>query len=169
MLASRFTRMPPLFVPRTLARALAGAAAAAAAAAAAPGAARADGAGAAAAPYAPRKKFRVGVLGATGAVGQRFVQALDAHPWFELVSLGASERSVGKPYGTAAHWLVSPSPPPRVAAQTVVACEPKAMPTVDFVFSALVSGGARGAAAAGPLRRRRLHVPQLSSARPPPP
>ena len=90
-------------------------------------------------PWTPARKFRVGVLGATGAVGQRFLQHLDNHPWFEVVAVGASERSVGKPYSVAANWLLSDSPPSKFAHQKVVACEPAAMPGVDFVFSALVS------------------------------
>ncbi|RLE37968.1 aspartate-semialdehyde dehydrogenase, partial [Candidatus Acetothermia bacterium] len=44
-------------------------------------------------------KIPVGILGATGAVGQRFVQILADHPWFEIASLAASERSAGRPYG----------------------------------------------------------------------
>ena len=44
------------------------------------------------------KKLRVGVLGATGMVGQRFVTLLEGHPWFEVVLLAASERSAGKTY-----------------------------------------------------------------------
>jgi len=53
---------------------------------------------------APAKKIPVGVLGATGAVGQRMVSLLAAHPWFELVELAASERSAGKSYAQAATW-----------------------------------------------------------------
>ncbi|HMK15518.1 MAG TPA: aspartate-semialdehyde dehydrogenase, partial [Methanomicrobiales archaeon] len=48
--------------------------------------------------------IRVGVLGATGAVGQRFVQLLANHPWFDLVTLAASERSAGKKYGDVVNW-----------------------------------------------------------------
>jgi hypothetical protein len=99
-------------------------------------------------PPAARRKYRVGVLGATGAVGQRFVEALDAHPWFELTALGASERSVGKPYADAAHWLLTSDAPARVRAARVVACEPAAMPDVDFVFSALDTAQVRGGGAA---------------------
>lgn len=55
-------------------------------------------------------KLPVAILGATGAVGQRLVAALANHPWFELAELVASERSAGKPYGEAAHWLL-PEPP----------------------------------------------------------
>jgi len=46
-----------------------------------------------------KKKIPVGVLAATGSVGQRFIQLLDNHPWFEVVALSASERSQGRKYG----------------------------------------------------------------------
>ncbi|MDQ3249379.1 MAG: aspartate-semialdehyde dehydrogenase, partial [Chloroflexota bacterium] len=49
-------------------------------------------------------KIKVGILGATGAVGQRFVQMLQAHPWFDLTTLCASERSAGKRYADACKW-----------------------------------------------------------------
>ena len=49
-------------------------------------------------------RLRAGVLGATGAVGQRFVHLLADHPWFDLVALAASERSTGKSYAEAASW-----------------------------------------------------------------
>lgn len=52
------------------------------------------------------QKYRVGILGATGAVGQRFVQLLANHPWFELTALAASERSAGKTYGQAVKWVL---------------------------------------------------------------
>ena len=52
-------------------------------------------------------KISVGVLGATGAVGQRFVEQLQNHPWFELTSLAASERSAGKLYRDAVRWRLS--------------------------------------------------------------
>ena len=47
------------------------------------------------------KKLRVGILGATGMVGQRFISLLDNHPWFELVTVAASQRSAGKTYEEA--------------------------------------------------------------------
>jgi aspartate-semialdehyde dehydrogenase len=48
--------------------------------------------------------INVGVLGATGAVGQRFVELLADHPWFNLSTLAASERSAGQPYGKIVNW-----------------------------------------------------------------
>jgi aspartate-semialdehyde dehydrogenase len=61
--------------------------------------------------FQPKQKIKVGVLGATGAVGQRFVQLLEGHPWFEVTTLGASERNAGKTYGEAAQWRLSADVP----------------------------------------------------------
>ena len=58
------------------------------------------------------ERRKVGILGATGTVGQRFIQLLSAHPWFEITWLAASERSAGKRYADAARWkLDTPLPP----------------------------------------------------------
>ena len=65
------------------------------------------------------QKIPVGLLGATGTVGQRFIEQLADHPWFELSAVAASERSAGKPYGEAAHWRLPSGLPDRVAAMTV--------------------------------------------------
>jgi aspartate-semialdehyde dehydrogenase len=67
----------------------------------------------------PAAKIKVAVLGATGAVGQRFIQLLENHPWFEVAEVAASERSAGRPYAEAARWLLPGQPPARVAALTV--------------------------------------------------
>jgi aspartate-semialdehyde dehydrogenase len=64
-------------------------------------------------------KIKVGVLGATGSVGQRFVQLLEGHPWFEFSALFASERSVGKKYQEVAKWFL-PSEMPEEAAEMVI-------------------------------------------------
>lgn len=89
--------------------------------------------------YAPPRKFRVGVLGATGAVGQRFLEHLEGHPWFEVTRVGASDRSVGKRYADAANWMVTPNVPGYVKDMKVVACAPADFGgDVDLVFSALV-------------------------------
>ncbi len=83
------------------------------------------------------QKFRAGVLGATGIVGQRLVQLLADHPWFELTEAAASERSSGKKYSEAVKWHLN-EPIPDVAANLVV----KGLETTldcDFVFSALDS------------------------------
>ena len=85
------------------------------------------------------QKRRVGILGATGAVGQKFIKHLEHHPWFEVAALGASERSAGKSYAEAAHWIENTPMPGSVAGMTVYACEVKGFPEVDFVFSGLDS------------------------------
>jgi aspartate-semialdehyde dehydrogenase len=86
-------------------------------------------------------KVRVGVLGATGAVGQRFVQLLQGHPWFEISALGASDRSEGKPYAEAARWILDSEIPANVRDMVLVASNAEAMSRVaqppQFVFSAL--------------------------------
>ncbi|HUV02768.1 MAG TPA: aspartate-semialdehyde dehydrogenase [Desulfobacteria bacterium] len=65
------------------------------------------------------RKRKVGILGATGSVGQRFIQLLDGHPWFELGALFASERSAGKQYREVAKWFL-PSDMPEEAADMEV-------------------------------------------------
>ncbi|MBP2145230.1 aspartate-semialdehyde dehydrogenase [Methanofollis sp. W23] len=79
----------------------------------------------------------VGVLGATGAVGQRFVQLLADHPWFDLRVLTASERSAGKKYREAVNWRLD-VPFPEEAGETVVSpTTVEAVKGCDLVFSAL--------------------------------
>ncbi|HEY8133996.1 MAG TPA: aspartate-semialdehyde dehydrogenase [Thermoanaerobaculia bacterium] len=68
---------------------------------------------------APTKRIPVAVLGATGSVGQRFVQLLNGHPWFKLHEVVASERSAGKPYGEAADWRLDSLLPNDAAALPV--------------------------------------------------
>ncbi|MCD6520188.1 MAG: aspartate-semialdehyde dehydrogenase [Anaerolineae bacterium] len=87
------------------------------------------------------KPIRVGILGATGAVGQRFIQLLVGNPWFEITALAASERSVGKPYGRACRWLLSADCPPSVREMIVQPTEPGL--DCEIVFSALPSSAAR--------------------------
>jgi len=84
-------------------------------------------------------KIKVGILGATGNVGQRFIQMLENHPIFELAALGASERSAGKTYKDACYWYQTEPIPEDVAKSTVVSTNPndKAYDDVDIVFSAL--------------------------------
>lgn len=83
-------------------------------------------------------RWPVAVLGATGAVGQAFIRLLDAHPWFDLVEVAASERSAGKSYRDAAKWLEG-TMPSGVASLTVKNCTPAEI-TAPIVFSALDSG-----------------------------
>jgi len=80
-------------------------------------------------------RFRVGILGATGAVGQKFVELLADHPWFEISVLAASDRSAGKPYREAANWIGSRPIPPQVAEKEVVPISTEL--DCDFVFSGL--------------------------------
>jgi aspartate-semialdehyde dehydrogenase len=81
------------------------------------------------------RSFDVGVLGATGVVGQQFVARLARHPWFRPAWLTASERSEGKPYGAIAPWRLATPIPEALAATTVEPCTPGRGPRV--VFSAL--------------------------------
>lgn len=85
-------------------------------------------------------RIPVAVLGATGAVGQTFVRLLERHPWFELIEVAASERSVGRCYGEAVHWLEGAIP--RAAAKlSVLPCTPGAV-SAPIVFSALDAAAA---------------------------
>jgi aspartate-semialdehyde dehydrogenase len=86
------------------------------------------------------RKVKVGVLGATGAVGQRFVQMLQGHPWFEITALFASERSAGKRYGDACRWNLRGDMPAAVRDVIIQECEPG--PDCQIVFSALPSESA---------------------------
>jgi aspartate-semialdehyde dehydrogenase len=88
------------------------------------------------------KKLRVGILGATGMVGQRFITLLADHPWFEVVALAASPRSAGKPYSEAvgARWSMSAPIPATIRDLPVQAVEadlPAIAGAVDLVFCAL--------------------------------
>lgn len=88
------------------------------------------------------KKYKVGVIGATGMVGQRFITLVSAHPWFELTALAASARSAGMPYRKAVEgrWKLD-VPMPQEAQDIIVldaeADREKIAAQVDFVFSAV--------------------------------
>lgn len=84
------------------------------------------------------KKIEVGILGATGTVGQRFVQLLENHPWFQATWLAASDRSAGKPYREATSWQLEGAPPADVAERAVEECVPGKGPRL--VFSSMASG-----------------------------
>ncbi len=116
------------------------------------------------------EKIRVGLLGATGAVGQRFIQLLDGHPLFELAEVAASDRSAGKPLGEACIWRLPGGPPRDVAELTVSTCD--APFRSRLLFSGLDSSvageveeavAARGHAVVSNARNHRLdpHVPLL--------
>ena len=83
--------------------------------------------------------MKVGILGATGAVGQKFIRLLRDHPWFKIEALGASERSAGKKYKDAANWIEDVNLPSSIAKMIVANCKPEEFGNVDFVFSGLDS------------------------------
>jgi aspartate-semialdehyde dehydrogenase len=104
-------------------------------------------------------RLRAGILGATGAVGQTFVELLADHPLFEIAALAASERSAGKPYAEAANWIGSDEMPEAVAGMVVQECTPDF--DCDLVFSGLdasVAGDIEAAFA-------RAGIPVISNAR----
>src|SRR6266581_1993544 len=84
-----------------------------------------------------KSKIPVGILGATGIVGQRFIQMLERHPWFEAVWLAASDRSEGREYAAAARWRLKTAIPPSVAKMRVSPATPEGAPKV--IFAALDS------------------------------
>ncbi|MEM2937202.1 MAG: aspartate-semialdehyde dehydrogenase [Candidatus Bathyarchaeia archaeon] len=83
------------------------------------------------------KMLKAAVLGATGMVGQIFINLLNKHPWFEVSVVAASERSSGLKYSKAANWKLPTPIPENVANLEVVDVTPKAVNDVDLVFSAL--------------------------------
>lgn len=87
------------------------------------------------------EKLKVGILGATGMVGQRFVSLLDGHPWFQVTTLAASARSAGKTYEEAAgsRWKMSTPMPEAVKKMPImnVSDIQQVADSVDFVFSAV--------------------------------
>jgi len=85
-----------------------------------------------------KNKIPVAVLGATGAVGQRFIQLLDNHPWFDVVAVTGSSRSVGHKYGEVCRWLLPTVIPKNVYDLKVNPSTPEALQT-PLVFSALPS------------------------------
>ena len=87
-------------------------------------------------------KYKVAVLGATGMVGQKFIQLLENHPWFKVTALAASERRVGKIYSEEVDWIVSSDIPKNVVDMEMVALSPKDI-DADIAFSALPSDVAR--------------------------
>jgi aspartate-semialdehyde dehydrogenase len=77
-------------------------------------------------------KIPVGILGATGIVGQRFIQMLEHHPWFEVAWLAASDRSEGREYADAARWRLKTAIPSQVAKMRVSPAKPEGAPTIIF-------------------------------------
>ena len=87
-------------------------------------------------------KIPVGILGATGSVGQKFIELLTNHPWFEITALAASDRSAGKKYKDAARWFQTSQLDDGIANMEVQACEPGL--DCRIVFSGLDSSVAGG-------------------------
>lgn len=88
------------------------------------------------------KKIKVGILGATGSVGQKFVELLLNHPWFEISVLAASERSAGKQYKEATNWIMSTILPEQIGKMVVTNCTPDKLLTEagekpELLFSGL--------------------------------
>src|SRR5271168_4041003 len=93
-----------------------------------------------------QNKHSIGILGATGMVGQRFIQLLEDHPWFQITWLAASDRSSGKKYEDAAKWRLDTPCPERIAKMTISPAEPHSLsgesaPTI--IFAALDTDIAR--------------------------
>jgi aspartate-semialdehyde dehydrogenase len=88
-----------------------------------------------------RERIDVGVLGATGMVGQQFIRLLANHPWFRPAWLAASERSEGRSYRDAASWRLPEDPPAEIADLMVEACVPGRGPRL--IFSALDANAAK--------------------------
>ncbi|MFZ3266106.1 MAG: aspartate-semialdehyde dehydrogenase [Terriglobales bacterium] len=86
-------------------------------------------------------KLPIGILGATGIVGQRFIQMLEHHPWFEVAWLAASDRSEGRTYADAARWRLKTAIPGRVANMTIAPAKPESAPKI--IFAALDASIAR--------------------------
>lgn len=87
------------------------------------------------------QKLNVAVLGATGAVGQRFIQLLENHPWFQVAEVIGSERTAGRPYGEAARWVLDGAPPASVADKTVLGLDDTF--SSPLIFSALPTDAAK--------------------------
>ena len=107
----------------------------------------------------PERRLQVAILGATGAVGQRFVALLENHPWFEIASVAASERSAGRTYREACRWRLPYEAPDRVTSMVIADMSPHS--GIDLAFSAL------SASVAGDVELdwARAGVPVFSNAR----
>ena len=104
-------------------------------------------------------RLRAGILGATGAVGQKFIELLADHPWFEVAELVASSRSAGKRYRDAVNWIGSSSIPAVIADREVTSLESEL--ECDFVFSGLKADVAQQAEP----RLAEAGLPVISNAR----
>ena len=84
------------------------------------------------------EKLKVGILGATGMVGQRFIQLLDEHPYFEISELAASERSAGKTYEEAVRgrWKLETEIPEKIKKMMVKECRPGVFGIIELTTKA---------------------------------
>src|SRR6186713_254888 len=82
-----------------------------------------------------KKKLRAGIFAATGTVGQRMIQLLANHPWFEISVVAASDNSAGKTYAEATRWVLETPIPESIARMTVQTCNPGL--ECDFALSGL--------------------------------
>jgi aspartate-semialdehyde dehydrogenase len=89
----------------------------------------------------PNRKIPIAILGATGAVGQRMIQLLAGHPWFEIAALTGSDRTVGRPYGELVRWVLDDAPPADIASMVVQPSEQVA--DVALALSALPTDAAK--------------------------
>ena len=79
-----------------------------------------------------KSKLPIGILGATGMVGQRYIQLLENHPWFEVAWIAASDRSSGKTYAEAAKWRLDAALPERIAKMRLSPATPEGAPKIIF-------------------------------------
>jgi aspartate-semialdehyde dehydrogenase len=90
-----------------------------------------------------KEKIPVAVLAATGSVGQRFIQLLDNHPWFQVVAVTGSDRSISQPYAKVCRWILADPIPESVRELVVLPTEPSSIKNIPLVFSALPADIAR--------------------------
>ena len=91
-----------------------------------------------------RQPIPVAVLGATGTVGQRFIQLLDNHPWFKVVAFSGSDRSIGMKYADACHWVLPERMPLWASEMVILPTQPDVV-AAPLVFSALPTSIAQDA------------------------
>ena len=90
-----------------------------------------------------KEKIPVAVLAATGSVGQRFIQLLDNHPWFQVVAVTGSDRSIGQPYAKVCRWILADPIPESIRELVVLPSDPSSTKNIPVVFSALPADIAR--------------------------
>lgn len=87
------------------------------------------------------RKTNVAILGATGSVGQKFIELLSNHPWFEIAELAASDKSAGKKYSDAVNWVMQTTLNKKIASMEVLKCKPNLKSKIAFsALDASVAG-----------------------------